>query len=584
LKNPSEASDQQAGRTTAPWPELAVALMSGVIFVLAHFPALTNPYIINDDVRQQIYWMQQWQDPALFVSDFLTGYARQYVPRGVKALYWVASWGVPPLYFAKILPGILFICLAVCLFKIGTGLAERRLGWMMVAVYWLMPFFLDNLAGGLARAFAAPLLALFWLGWQEERPGVMGTALLLQALFIPYIFMISAPAVLLAWLLARFGKDSPPPFPASAAHFMILGLGAALVFVMNLQFGADGYGPLIWAREMVHHPEFYAHGRYRILPEPSLLWELVSPWEFIPPFREWGLVAGGLVCVALLALVAVGAGRRDWRSLWQRLKPAWYLGLASLVLYFLARLFLLQLFVPDRYLIYTLNLFYCLFMALGLQAALQVERWPRYMAVLALVAAASLGAWRLEGVGLKDYSAYRALYSALASTPKDVLFAGHPNLMDTIPTFARRRAFATYELAHPWSRGYWARLNPCLHDLFQAYYAEDPQAVVGFCRKYGIAFLIVDDRHFSPAFLKGGNFLFPYDRPYVPGTSRGLADLDRVPFFAPFDAQIKQITADRHNFALLSNPKFISLPIDQHIRVIDMRPWLSQIRNPRSQN
>ena len=82
-----------------------------------------------------------------------------------------------------------------------------------------------------------------------------------------------------------------------------------------------------------------------------------------------------------------------------------------------------------------------------------MERWPRVLAVLALVAAATLGAWRLQGVGLKDYSAYRAVYAALAATPKDALIAGHPNLMDTIPTFARRRAFATYELAHPWSRG-----------------------------------------------------------------------------------------------------------------------------------
>lgn len=566
------------------WPELAVALISGVIFVLAHFPALINPYIINDDVRQQIYWMQQWQDPALFVGDFLTGYARHYVPWGVKALYWVASWGVPPLYFAKILPGILFVFLAVCLFKIGTGLASRRLGWMMVAVYWLMPFFLDNLAGGLARAFAAPLLALFWLGWQDKRPGVMGTALLLQALFIPYIFMLAAPAALLAWLLARFNKDSPPPFPASAAHFFLLGLGAALVIAMNLQFSADGYGPLVWAREMVNRPEFYAHGRYRILPEPSLLWELVSPWEFIPPFREWGPVAGSLVCVGLLALLGTGARRLDWRSLRQQLKPLWYLGFASLVLYFLARLFLLRLFVPDRYLMYTFNLFYCLFLALGLQAALQVERWPRHLAVLALVAAASLGAWRLEGVGLKDYSAYRALYSALGSTPKDTLIAGHPYLMDTIPTFARRRAFATYELAHPWSRRYWAKLDPRLQDLFQAYYASDPQVIVDFCRKYGIAFLIVDDRHFSPAFLKGGNFLFPYDKSYIPGSSRGLAELERCPFFSPFDEQIKLLTVDRHNFALLSDPSIISLSIDEHIRVIDMRPWLTQNHNSHSQN
>ena len=364
--------EHRGGWARDPWPEIMVALISGVVFVLAHFQALANPFIINDDVRQQLYWMQQWQDPALFPGDFLTGYARDYVPWGVKGLYWLASWWVSPLAFSKLLPGFLFVFLGICLFKIGTRLSDRRLGWTMVAVFWLMPFFLDNLAGGLARSFAAPLLALFWLGWLARRPWVMGAALLLQALFIPYIFLVAAPAALLAWLLARLGRDSPPPFPAQAAHFFLLGLGAVLVVAMNLQFSADGYGPLVSAQEMVNHPEFYAYGRYRILPEPSLLWELISPWEFIPPFREWGPVAGALVCAGLLALVVAGLRRLDWPTWRQSLKPAWYLGLASLALYCLARLFLLKLFVPDRYLMYTLNLFYCLVLALGVQTALRV--------------------------------------------------------------------------------------------------------------------------------------------------------------------------------------------------------------------
>jgi hypothetical protein len=575
LKNPSEAFNPQEKWIRALWPELTVALISGLIFVWAHFQGLTNPLIINDDVRQQIYWMQQWRDPSLFKGDFLTGYARHYVPWGVKGLYWLASWWVSPLYFAKLLPGFLFVCLAVCLYKLGTRLSDRRLGWMMVAIFWLMPFFLDNLAGGLARAFAAPLLALFWLGWQAERPWVMGAALLLQALFIPYIFLVAAPAALLAWLLARLGQDRPPPFPAKAEHFFLLGLGAALTVAMELRFNAAGYGPLVGFQDMVNHPEFYAHGRDALLPQPSFLWELISPWEFIPPFHEWGWVAGALVCLGLLALMAVGARRLDWSTWRPRLKPAAYLGLASLMLYFLARVFLLKLFVPDRYLMYTLNLFYCLLLALGLQAALRVERWPRHLAILVLVAAAALGAWRLQGVGLKNYAAYRPLYAALAATPKDALIAGHPYLMDTVPTLARRRAFATYELAHPWSRGYWAKLKPRLTDLFKAYYAADPQTVVDFCRKYGIDFLIVDDRHFTPAFLKGGYFLFPYDRRHFPGMKRRGAEREYCPFFAPFDQEIKQITAGRQKFALLSDPEFHAVVLDQHLRLIDMRPWLT---------
>ncbi|OGR25452.1 MAG: hypothetical protein A2139_07485 [Desulfobacca sp. RBG_16_60_12] len=555
---------------------MTVALISGVVFVVAHFQALANPFIINDDVRQQLYWMQQWQDPALFRGDFLTGYARAYVPWGVKGLYWLASWWVSPLNFSKLLAGFLFVFLAICLFKIGARLADRRLGWAMVVCFWLMPFFLDNLSGGLSRSFAAPLLALFWLGWLARRPWVVGAALLLQALFIPYIFMVAALAALLAWLLARLGRDSPPPFPAQAAHFILLGLGAALVVGLNLQFSAGGYGPLVSAAEMVNRPEFYAHGRYCFLPEASLLWELLRPWEMILPFRAWGSVAGGLAGAGLLVLVAAGLRRLDWPAWRQPLKSAWYLGLASLALYFLARLFLLKLFVPDRYLMYTLNLFYCLGLALGVETALRVSRWPRSLAILVLVAAAALGAWRLQGVGLKDYSAYQAVYAALAETPKDALIAAHPNLMDTIPTFAQRRAFATYELAHPWSLGLWAKLQPRLADLFRAYYAADPQEVVAFCRKYGIAFLIVDDRHYTPAFLKGGFFLFPGEKPHLPGVARGLAERIYCPFFAPFDEQIQNVTAGRLNYALLSDLSFRTLAIGQHVRLIDMRPWLSQ--------
>ena len=216
----------QKGWTRNPWPELAVALISGAVFVLAHFQALVKPFVINDDVRQQLYWMQQWGDPALFRGDFLTGYAKAYVPWGVKGLYWLASWWVSPLYFSKLLPGFLFVFLAICLFKIGARLANRRLGWAMVACFWLMPFFLDNLSGGLSRSFAAPLLALFWLGWLAQRPWVTGAALLLQALFIPYIFLVAALAALLAWLDGPPGPGPPAAFPGPGRPLLPSGPGS----------------------------------------------------------------------------------------------------------------------------------------------------------------------------------------------------------------------------------------------------------------------------------------------------------------------------------------------------------------------
>jgi hypothetical protein len=557
------------------WADLTLAaLASAAIFIYAHFQALTNPYVINDDVRQQLFWMQRWQDPELFRGDLLADYASHYVSWGVNGLYWLASWIVGPITFSKVLPGLLFVLLGCGLFCLGETLGRRRrMGWLTVGVFWLMPFFLGNMSGGLARAFAAPLLALFWLCWLHQRPWGMAVVLLLQALFIPYVFMLATAAVILAWAAGRVGLGDPPPFPVTPAHLVIIIFGTMLVFLMNQQFNAAGYGPLVSAAEMAHRPEFTAQGRFAILPQPPLLLELIRPWEFIAPFRETGLVAGGLACAGLVGLAAYGGVRLDWRSLKPRLQPVWCLILASLALFILARVFLFKLFVPDRYLIYNLNLCYAVFLALCWGTALRVERWPRVLVVAALVMMAALGGLRLKNLEIYDYSAYRPLYAALAQTPKDALIAGHPYLMDTVPTFARRRAFATFELAQPWSRGYWQQIKPRLEESFAAYYAQDPEEVMAFCRRHGISFLVVDDRHFTPAFLAGGWGFHPFNRPPDQPRESRLAEMVRCPFFAPFDDLIRRQTLNQRHFALLASDAFPALVVDQHLRLLDMRGY-----------
>jgi len=516
--------------------------------------------------------MQQWRDARLFPGDLLADYARAYVPWGVKGLYWLASAALDPIIFSKWLAGLLFVFLGWCFFRLGACLGSRRLAWFTLCVYWLMPFFLDNLSGGLARAFAVPLLAFFCLCWLEARPWVLALALLLLALFIPYIFLVAAGAVMLAWLAGRTGKWAAPSC-LNWGHLLVVALGTGLVLLMDHQFNAGGYGPLVSAGDMLNLPEFTAQGRYAILPVPSLFWELISPWEFIAPFREGGDIIGALGCALLLGAAVYGGRLLDWRNLKSRLQPFGYLFLASLLLYLLARIFLLQLFVPDRYLMYTLNLCYCLGLALCLDAATRAKPWPRGLAAGAVLLVVVLSGLRLQGVGLCDYSMYRPLYGALDQTPKAALIAGHPNLMDNVPTFAQRRVLATFELAHPWSKGYWRQIKPRLEDLFTAYYADDPQVVRDFCRKYQVSFLVVDDRHFTPAFLAGGRFLVPFDQP-LQREKRRMAEWVECPFFAPFDAQIRSLVQERRRFVLLQQDLFPATLVDDHQRLLDMRSWL----------
>ncbi len=527
---------------------LVVAFFSLLVFILAHHEALTNPYVINDDVRQQIYWMQQWRDPDIFRGDWLSNYARHYVPWGVQGLYWAASHVMSPVVFSKFLPGFLFVLLSCSIYSIGLAMGGRALAWAAVTASWLMPFFLDNLSGGLARSFALPLLALFWLCWLKRRPMGVAAVLILLALFIPYAFALALGACLLAWSMARLRGHSPPPFPSRPWHAVVLAAGASLVALWNVQFDRSGFGPLVSAADMDGRPEFTDLGRYPILPVPLPLWEiLVSPVEQLTATSHTGSVWVTVVSCALLAgLAALGARRADWRGLRPHLRPALYLAIASLALHLLAWLVLLRLFVPSRYVMYTANLFLCLGLAVCLKGAFY-GRVRKRGAVILVLLAVTLGGLRLHGMGLFDYSEHRAMCEALARTPKDALIAGHPNLMDNVPVFAQRRAFATFELAHPWSKGLWLGLRPRLEELFLAYYAEDPKTVAAFAEKYGVHFLVVDDRHFKKEFLEGR------------------------PFFAPFDDLIRGITKGRDRFAVLSEEIFPGRRIDEHVRILDLR-------------
>jgi hypothetical protein len=537
-----------------------VVLFSGCLFLYAHLPAFTSPYVINDDVRQQIFWMQQWQYPGLYLGDWLSDYARHYVPWGVQAIYRIASPVVAPLYFSRLLPGFLFVSLTLCLFLIGKLLGGRRLAWITAAVFSLMPFFMDNLAGGLSRSFAAPLLALFLYCQLTHRTRGVGLTLLLQALFIPYIFLLCATAALLAYGGSLIGLDHGrgPRLPEKPGHFLPLLVGGALVALWYWSLNAAGYGPLVSYQEMLGRPEFTAEGRYEVLPVPSVFWELIGdPLRFIGYFRNGviRIVAGAATCVVLAGSAIHGARRSNWSSFRTHLRPFLYTAAASFLLYAVARIFLLRLFIPSRYLTYTVNLSYCITIAICIHGAFQQRTLNRKLLISIVLLVLVLAGIRLRGVGLYDYSADRALYAALENTPEDALVAGHPALMDNVLTFARRRVLVSFELSHPWCVGSWTRMQPRLRDFFTAYYSDQPGGVLAFANKYNVDFLVVDDRHFQPAFL------------------------DDHPFFAPFDEMIRTLVKGRERFALLSKDVFPSMPVNDHQRLLDLRPFRHEARS-----
>lgn len=589
--------NQQVQRRFDLW--LALGL-TAVLFALAHGFALGDPWVVNDDTRQQLFWMQRWLDPGLYPGDWLADYSRRYVTWGVQGVYRLAAICCSPLQFSKILAGLEFIALGGLLFALGRGLGGRATGWGVLCFYWLSPFFLHTISGGLARSFGAPLMALFWLSWQQGRrsPGEAARglpraglllSLLLLGIFLPYIYALCALALGLGWLISRLRLAAAPPAPWKWWEYALLAASALPVLFYNQQLAGSGFGPMASAEQMQGDPVFGPLGRFPIVPVPSLFFELVGrPLERLLPFRELGPALGIVVAVVLAVLLWNGARAISWRTLGKRLQPLLFLLLASLLLYFAARALLLALFIPSRYLEYTTNLAYVVLPGVLVGGFLGARLGKAALTALVLLCLALAG-WRLHGEALHDYGHDAPLYTAVRETAKDALFAGHPYLMDNVLTFGRRSVLASYELAHPWSRGLWQRLQPRLKDMLQAYYARDPQQVRKFCQTWNVAYLVVDEAHFGKSFMLPQRQLEPVCQTPMPELAHtackalGLkfpvivwhGESNRFPrdhpMFAPYDRQIADLAGSSGQFALLDRELFPGDEIRPGLWLLDVR-------------
>lgn len=526
-----------------------VALVTLILFLWAHHSSFLNPYVINDDVRQQLYWMERWIDPELYPPTLLNEYSRLYVPWGVQALYFFASFFIAPLAFSKLLSGALYVFMGTLVYMSARRAANITSGLAVISIYWFMPFFLHAMSGGLARAFAGPLLMLFLFGWLIGSRKVVAIAIVLQALFIPYIFILCCGATGIAWLLWKLNFLPPPPFLRSAGDLVITSGSLLLLFAWHWQMEGAGFGPLPTYPEMVNKPEFYSAGRFPILPVPSVLHELIiRPWEFITPFRDQGKVAGIIGLLIIIPLAILGAIKENWRQWADHITAFAPIAMSSLFLYFFARIIILQLFIPSRYLEYSVNVGYCFLLGICLHGLLKnyFERSRYYLAAF-LIIMFLLGGYRTSGIGLYDYSGNAILFETIQQEiPKDALVAGHPKQMDNVLTFGRRNVFVSYELAHPWNLGYWATIKTRLEDLFTAYYATDLSTVINFCTRNDIEFIIVDRRFFNEKYMSYPDFFEPFS-----STIKGYADEDHI----------------------LLSPTLASKQVDENIFIVDIKNW-----------
>lgn len=516
-------------------------MISTAIVFYCQYPLLINKFAINDDVRQESYFYLQHQDPELFQGDIIVDYYKKWWPWGMNIVimfYSVVGLFYDPIQFTKILPFFLCSFSALYIFKIGEFLrgavAGFLAGFMFILITWSRDYFQTFGTSDVAD-FSVLFCIMFVYYFLKNSFFKAGISMVLLALFYPPLLLIclSTYAISLIFDFFMSHKTEKRKFTIFIGALIII----VTVFVSKY---SQGQIKLISLKEMRGLEEFYPGGRTPILypsfynrwanPESGLAIDYPLKWLFF---------------ISLLTFLILRK-----RALNAIPPSLWNFILASFSLFIISNIFMLLLYCPSRYARYSLPIFLIIFITLNVNDLCVRIRsgWKQLFFLSGFIFFMALSLIPKLKVGDCIIAPSPNLYRFLQTLPKNVLIAGHPSLMDDVPTFAKRNAFITEELSLPYHTNLYPIIKERTYDFFKAYYSDNLEKICDFCSIYNITYIIVNKKHFTKSYFNEGNF-----------------------YLNPFNKYIKNLVENKTTFALMKIPQNKKIFEDDGVFVVKVK-------------
>jgi hypothetical protein len=497
---------------------LAAALLFVVIWMARSLWPALDSNVVQDDARQHVFWMQRLEDPSLLRDDLYADYFASQAPGGYVLLYRALLLVTDPLAASKLLPPVLGLVAALFTFLLVERLYPSRPAAFLTTVLgsWYVWQY-DDLASGSPRGFLLPLTAalLYGLvaGW---RWWVVAGVVAIEALVYP-----SAAALGVMLVGARLVTlDHWPPRLTTDWRAWRAVAASGLVCVLLLAptvFGGSPFGPTVDAATARTMPEFGPSGRNAFfVPDPYELWIVSYRSGF--DLRVTDVLVPGLPILywllALAGLLPLAAVIRRWRPGGPSLRPAAVLiaqvVAASLVLFLLAHLLLFRLYLPARFVAWTVPLALAIAAGVGIVAVLEsaTMAWPRegsrssrrtVVGAAVMILAIGLAAYpaRFDGNFVLDRTP--AITGYLRALPPDALVVGVPIETDSVPAFSGRPVLVNREYALAYHLGFYRQVERRAREVIEAYYSETPGPLVDLVNRYGVTVFLVNRAAFDPA-------------------------------------------------------------------------------------
>ncbi len=511
--------------------------------------AFSAEFVIQDDARQHVFWMQRFTEPGLFPGDLIADYFQSVAPQGYAGLYHILAPLINPILLHKLLPLALAIvsaayCFGVCGEILPVPFAGFAASILLQQCLWIQ----DGLISATPKAFVYPLLLAVLYHLLKKQVLATGLAVILLGLFYPQgvlicsgVFVLQlfwSPRLLVPPLkpsppspLTRGEGESPPvpwfprplvpPSPGSPVPWSpLVGLVAGILVMIPYALSASDFGPTIAADAAKLMPEFLPGGRSAFFGE--------DPWRFWFSSRggirlslEPPLMAFGLLLPLLLKFP------RQFPlapKIHRNIAILSHVIISSIALFFTAHLLLFKLHLPSRYTQHSLRIVIAIAAAISLCLIIDalwafmqtISEKKHRIGLLPLPALLVMGLifypatvknfpWTGYTIGQ-----FPALYQFLQQQPKDIMIASLSEEANNLPSFAGRSILVGREYAIPYHTGYYNQFRQRLLDVIKAQYSPDIAPVKEVILKYGIDLWLVDGGAFAPGYLEGNSWLMQY--------------------------------------------------------------------------
>ena len=511
--------EESLSRNTYFW--LALSLFFAILYgFLSLREAFSSPFVVQDDARQHVFWMQRFLDSTLFPNDLIADYFQSVAPVGYKKVYQLAALiGINPLVFNKILPLILGIITTVLGFHFTLEILPIPFASFTSMVLLNQSLWMtDGLSSGTPRAFVYPLLLGFL--YMLARKSLFGCIffLVLQGLFYPQTVFISMGTLTLNCLVFQPKSFKVSSDPTKLKLFALCFIATFFV-LLPYALKTSSYAPVITAKAAKILPEFQPGGRARFFVDDFWTYWISgdrSGLSYKTVLSPLTLMAAFLMPFFALfpnTFTLVNSFRRQWLIIIQLI-------LASLGMFCFAHLALFRLHLPGRYTKYSFTIILAILAGISLvtlvdlclRLAVGKAVWQKVFSLLVVfVIIFELIGYPLFMESFLDgnyiTSDLGELYSFISQQPKDIVIASTSLEAGNIASFTGRSVLVSVEHAIPYHQGYYQKIRQRYQDIISAQYSPNKSDLQKVIDKYNISFWLLDDKTFSEKYIAKSGFL-----------------------------------------------------------------------------